>query len=108
MPKVERPVGGVLELSSVTSLYLFNAFSIPPYCYVFYSHILTPFQHGGRCSAAVSNAYGDRRTMCMTAVSSVADGRRMMSNTSIKLHRTIITILSIRCNYPAIKPLCRI
>jgi|GEM_PF-5501137 len=67
MPKVERPVGGVLELSSVTSLYLFNASSIPPYCYVFYSHILTPFQHGGRCSAAVSNAYGDRRTMCMTA-----------------------------------------
>ena len=81
MPKVERPVGGVLELSSVTSLYLFNAPSIPPYCYVFYSHILTPFQHGGRCSTAVSNAYGDRRTMCMTAVSSVADGRRMMSNT---------------------------
>ena len=75
MPKVERPVGGVLELSSVTSLYLFNASSIPPYCYVFYSHILTPFQHGGRCSAAVASAANGRHTRHSAAVSNVYDGR---------------------------------
>ena len=68
MPKVERPVGGVLELSSVTSLYLFNASSIPPYCYVFYSHILTRWSMFGgrqqRVRRSSNNVYDGRQQRC--------------------------------------------
>ncbi|MBF1082154.1 MAG: hypothetical protein HXL34_06850, partial [Prevotellaceae bacterium] len=35
----------------------------------------------GRCSTAVSNAYGDCRTIRMTAVSNAAHGRRTINLT---------------------------
>ncbi|MBF1081064.1 MAG: hypothetical protein HXL34_01235 [Prevotellaceae bacterium] len=37
-------------------------------------------QTKGYGSAAVSSVYGDRRTMCMTAVSNAADDRQTMNS----------------------------
>ena len=51
-----------------------------------------------RCSTAVSNAYGDRRTMCMTAVSSVTGGRHTMNFTVIMKYCYDLRVVTIHKN----------